>query len=62
MNPFFLGISKFPYVAMFRRGDQQSIFMDQFQGAVTLDEAMQRVQPGKSRYQEEMVRLLEKAR
>uniref|UniRef100_A0A183BQW8 Thioredoxin domain-containing protein n=1 Tax=Globodera pallida TaxID=36090 RepID=A0A183BQW8_GLOPA len=41
-----LGIKKFPYVAMFKRDDQQSIFMEQFQGPVTLDEAMQRVQPG----------------
>uniref|UniRef100_A0A914LIS8 Thioredoxin domain-containing protein n=1 Tax=Meloidogyne incognita TaxID=6306 RepID=A0A914LIS8_MELIC len=41
-----LGISKFPYLALFKRGNQQSIFMDEFQGPKTLDEAMQRVEPG----------------
>ncbi|KAF7635605.1 Sulfhydryl oxidase [Meloidogyne graminicola] len=41
-----LGIEKFPYVALFKRGNQQSIFMEEFKGPITLDEAMQRVQPG----------------
>uniref|UniRef100_A0A915MN03 Thioredoxin domain-containing protein n=1 Tax=Meloidogyne javanica TaxID=6303 RepID=A0A915MN03_MELJA len=40
------GISKFPYLALFKRGNQQSLFMDEFQGPKTLDDAMQRVEPG----------------
>ncbi|KAH7729547.1 Protein F35G2.1 a [Aphelenchoides avenae] len=40
-----LKISMFPYVAMFRRGDQQAIFMSQY-GASTVQDILSRVQPG----------------
>ncbi|KAI1725012.1 erv1 / alr family domain-containing protein [Ditylenchus destructor] len=40
-----LKIASFPYVAMFRRGDQQSIFMDQLR-PTTVQDILNRAQPG----------------